>query len=507
LSSAPAPRRPGLSKSRYLAGLQCEKRLWLGVHAGELAAPVDAAKQAVFDVGNEVGARAHELFPGGVLVDEDYRDHRAAAARTERLLEDESVPAIFEAAFTHDGVRIRIDVLERLPDGRWGLREVKSTASAKDVHLPDVAVQLHVLEGCGFEVASVELVHIDSSYVRGEDGIEWPRFFARADLTADARAALPEVRAALPRLHATLARGEAPDVAPWRHCHDPYECEFIGHCHRELPDDRILGLRGLREAKAEELRAMGVERIRDIPEDFPLSEIQRRIRAGVIERVPFVADGLEAALDYASLPALYLDFETVAPAIPIWPGTRPFQAIPFQWSLHHQREDGSLEHHEFLAVADGATDPRRHFAESLLFVLEARPDLSILVYSGYERRILRELAEALPDLAPRLRAMCDRLVDLLPIVRAHVYPPEFRGSFSIKSVAPALAPGFGYADLDDVAGGDEAQRAFGRLVRGGLDPAEAERIHEALRAYCQRDTLAMVELHRALVDLATGRNP
>jgi hypothetical protein len=500
---------PGLSKSRFTAGLQCEKRLWLQVHARELATPVDAARQAIFDAGSEVGRQAHRLFPGGVLVAEAYDQHDAAVERTRALLADSAVPAIFEAAFTHAGVRVRVDVLERLGGGRFGLREVKSTGSAKPEHEPDVAVQLFVLEGCGLEVASVELVHVDTSYVRGADGIDWPRFFTRADLTALARAALPEVRARVAALHAVLAGAAAPEIAPWRQCTRPYACEFLAHCQRDLPEDWVLALPRISEQAAEELRERGIERIRDIPEDFTLDVLQRRVRDALVSGATWVSQGLARALSATGLPALYLDFETVGPAIPVWPGTRPYQTVPFQWSLHRQERDGTLAHEAFLADAASGADPRRALAESLLAALEAQPALPILTYSGYETRILRELAHELPDLAGRLEALAGRLVDLLPIMRSHVYHPAFGGSFSLKDVAPALVPGFGYDDLGALADGSAAQQAFARLLAGGVGAEDAERTRAALLAYCQRDTLALVELHRALTDLARapGRNP
>lgn len=500
----PEPRPAGLSKSRYTAGLQCEKRLWLQVHARELAAPVDAAAQARFDAGTEIGLRAHELFPGGVLVDEPYDRHAETVERTRRLVDDPSVPAIFEAAFTHAGVRIRVDVLERLGGGRFGLREVKSAGSAKPEHHDDVAVQLFVLEGCGLEVASVELIHVDTAYVRGEDRIDWPRFFARADLTAEARRALAGVGARVEAFHGTLARSDAPEIAPWRHCTQPYDCEFQGHCHRDLPEDWILGLPYLHEARAEELRGRGVERIRDIPADVALSEVQRRVRDGAATGQTWVSPGLAKALEPARPPALYFDLEAVPPAVPVWPGTRPYQAIPFQWSLHRLEPDGTLIHREFLADAETGADPRPAFAESLLAAVEAHAELPILVYSPYEARTLRDLVAHLPHLADRLEAVRARLVDLLPVVREHVYHPGFGGSFSLKSVAPALAPGFGYDDLEEIADGDAAGQAFQGLLANGASPDEAARIRAALLAYCERDTLALVEVHRALRELASS---
>ena len=484
--------RPHLSKSRYLAGRQCLRRLWLACHAPELAEAPDAALAAVLEAGAEVGRRAHLLFPGGVLVEET--GFATAAAQTRALLADPSVPAIFEGAFACEGVRIRVDVLERLAAGAWGLREVKSSSGVKEVHLDDVAVQRHVLEGCGLEVRSVELVHVDAGYVRGEGGIDWPRLFARvelADLLAERRG---EVPARLRQMRAALELDEAPLVDPSPHCWTPYGCEFWRHCTREKPADWILHLPSLRPARLAALHAAGVERITEIPAEFPLLAVQARIRAVLRSGREEVSRDLAAALAGLEPPVSALDFETMSPAIPLYPGTRPYERIPFQWSLHRLEADGSLAHASFLA--DGRDDPRRPFAATLLAALHGSGP--VLVYSGFEASVLGELARALPDLATALAAVRARLCDLHAVVRRHVYHPGFAYSFSLKAVAPALVPGFGYDDLEGIAAGGHAAVEFARIAAGLCDATEDARIRRALLAYCARDTLALVELHRAL---------
>jgi len=190
-----------LSKSKYLAGCQCPKRLWLECFSPELAAEQDASVAARMEVGTEIGRHARVLFPGGVLVDEEAWQHGKAVARTQALLADPAVPAVFEAAFVHADVRIRVDVFERLPGGAWGLREVKSGASVKDVHLHDVAVQRFVLEGVGLRVPSVEIIHVDRNYVRGDSGIDWQAFFERADVTAEVEPLMENVPIRVEQLH------------------------------------------------------------------------------------------------------------------------------------------------------------------------------------------------------------------------------------------------------------------------------------------------------------------
>ena len=192
------------------------------------------------------------------------------------------------------------------------------------------------------------------------------------------------------------------------------------------------------------------------------------------------------------------------PPIPLYEGTWPYQTIPFQWSLHTLAGDGTLRHRDFLAAGD--RDPRRAFAKTLVEAL-AGLDAPIIVYSSYEQTRLKELAATFADLRDALEAIIARLVDLLPIVRSAVYFPDAGFSNSIKSVGPALCPDFTYDDLTDIADGLAASAAFLRMASGNLAaPEEADRVRNALLAYCRRDTLAMVEVHRALIRLAEHQN-
>jgi Domain of unknown function(DUF2779) len=187
------------------------------------------------------------------------------------------------------------------------------------------------------------------------------------------------------------------------------------------------------------------------------------------------------------------------PTMPLYEGTRPFQTLPFQWSLHTRDGDGTLRHQAFLA--DGASDPRRKFTETLINAL-ASSDYLIIVYSPYERTQLKALAREFPDLSVALNGVIARLADLLPIVRSAVYLPEFGFTNSLKSVAPALRPGFGYDDLDGVADGLAASSTFHLIASGAITvPDDLANLRAQLLAYCERDTLAMVETHQALMQL------
>lgn len=486
-----------LTKSRYVAGLQCLRRLWLNVHEPvEWEEPDSGSAEAV---GLEIGRMARLLFPGGILVEEPPWEHAQAVVRTMALMADRSVPAIFEAAFVHSGVRIRVDVLERRSRRYWGICEVKSSGEVKIHHYDDVAVQVHVLRGAGVRVSSVDILHVNKAYVRGHNGMSWPKFFSRVSVKAKLKRRLDSIGTRLKKQRACLARGQPPNIDPESHCHSPVLCEHWKRCTESKPSDWVFHMPNFNSARRDELRELGIEAISAIPDDFHLSPRQRIIRDVTRSGKPYVATELGERLRGFGPPAFYLDFEAFLATIPLYPGTRPYQAIPFQWSLHHLDSDGAIEHKEFLAEPD--TDPRRPFAETLIKALE-RTKTPIVVYSSYERTRLIELAVMFPGIAKHLGPIVRRLRDLLPVVRSSVYHPHFDFSSSIKTAAPAICPDVRYDDLEVIADGDTASRAFWLMASGQADADALTCLIDSLRAYCKRDTWTLLRLHQGLAELA-----
>jgi hypothetical protein len=484
-----------LTKNRYMNGLTCYKMLWLGSHApASHSEPRHGFSQ---DAGAAVGKSAQLLFPYGVLVDEAPWEHDLAVEHTRDLMADPEVQAIFEAAYEYGDIRIRADIMERLGDNSWGLREVKSSSRVKRSYVDDVGVQLYVLQGLGVEVPSVELIHINTKYTRGEHGIHWPYLFTRADLTHEATDACLGVDATSADLLRVLADKNQPAIVAGKQC--PSTCNYWGHCTQDMPEDWVHRLPQLSKEKFEELRDQGIESIRDIPDDYKLNLTQRRVREVWLNGEPYISPGLAEALGQLALPASFLDFETMSPATPLYPGTRPFQRVPFQWSLHHVDENGSSKHDEFLALGD--MNPTLEFLTTLIDALTGS-DRPIVVYSSFEKSTLNDISKQFPDLDGDIQAIIDRLVDLLPIVRTNTYFRGYNGSFSIKAVAPTLAPHLSYKKLGHVADGLAASSAFGRIVSGELLPDEdAASLRSALLEYCKLDTLAMVEVHRELLSM------
>lgn len=484
-----------LTKSRHMAGLHCPKRLWFTCH--DPMPYEDAPAGSPMAVGIEVGQKAWKLFPGGVYVDEKPWEHQAAILRTHELIHNSDAPAIFEGAFEHDGVRIRADILERLPDGSWALHEVKSSGGLKDEHYYDIAVQVHVLQGAGINLSSYGLLHINKNYIRRKNGIDWAKFFKRADLTDGLKLVLEETPYLIAENHRVLRKRNPPEVEPFKHCGD---CDYWDRCTANKPADWVIQLPGLRTDQYETMKEHGIEAISDIDDDYPLTGNHVIARQVVLSGQEYVSPDLWKPLKKCGPPAYYLDFETMSPAIPLYPGTGPYQVIAFQWSLHHINRNGKVTHQEYLAT--GETDPRREFAESLIHALRKNKQ-PVIVYSAYEKTTLNGLANLFPDLKDDIDAIIDRLEDLLKVTRHYIYHPDFHGSFSIKSVAPALVPNLSYANLDQISDGLGASAGFQAIAGGSLgDDQDVETLRQALLEYCKLDTLALVEVHRALMERA-----
>jgi len=494
MNSHELERLPTLSKSRFLAGLQCHLRLWYQCYNPNLASEISPTQQAIFDAGQEVGRLATRLYPGGVLIEEDHLHHEGAVQSTLAAMEDANVQAIFEAAFLYDGVRVRADILERLGDGRWNLIEVKSAASVKEIYLSDVAVQYHVLRGSGLSLAQAGILHLNNQYVYDGRQLELACLFTFSDLTEQVVALQEGISLMLDELKAMLKAENPPEVIPSRLCKSPFDCEFWKYCTTETPHFWVSDLAGIRQNRLEDLEALGIQDIRDVPDSFPLTKLQERIKNCVINQEEHISPELEAELNDLEYPIHFLDFETVSPAIPRYAGTHPYQTIPFQWSDHILAEEGIIEHREYFCDED--KDPREDFALELLKTLGSRG--TIFIYSNYERKIITDLAEYLSQHREGLLAILDRFKDFQALIKRYYYHPEFCGSFSLKSVLPALLPNMRYESLT-IQEGSQASFEYLRFLDPGTPSEEKSRIKEDLLAYCSHDTFAMLKIREELL--------
>jgi hypothetical protein len=402
---------------------------------------------------------------------------------------------LFEAAFLYEDVMVRCDVLVQRPDGAWTLVEVKSTTGVKRHHLHDLAVQAWVLAGTGIEVAAVEVMHLNN---RSCVYPNLEQLFVRADVTRLVRQLVRQVPRQVQMMQRRLQQARLPNVAIGTHCYTPYGCPVRGHCWRDVPMHSVFTIPRLGPDKLNALLKLGIVRVQEIPAGFPLSPFQWAYIRRVVEgRAEIAPARIAARLDRLVFPLYFLDFESFAYAVPRYAGMRPYQQLPFQYSVHRLAADGTLSHRDYLHT--GTDDPRPHLVAQLVQDIGTKGSL-VAYHAAFERMILQELARALPGHRMPLRSMAARLWDQLEVFQNDYLDPAFEGSNSIKRVLPVLAPELSYDDLE-IKRGDHAQAVWQQLLHSH-NPEQQATLAAHLRAYCLRDTLAMVALHHKLVEVA-----
>lgn len=482
-----------LSKSRFQSGRQCHKRLWLEVHRRDLLKCSEADK-AKFAEGNLFGELARKLLGVGELVEADHMHFEQALANTNALLRQppDAVSLLFEPAFEHAGVRVRVDALEKRLMHWFSMIEVKSGTKVKPKHLWDCAIQTWVLREGGFEdsLDEIFLAHADNGFVYTREG-DYKGLLKQLDVTSEVEELLPDVPGIVIELNEVVA-GPQPQIVSGPHCKIPYECPFLAHCRASEPSPAKYPVELLPHARklVAELATEGYRDLRDVPLERLKTERQRRIAEATRTGIAFISPELGDTLDAISWPRHYLDFETIAFTVPRWLGTRPWQQVPFQFSCHTAHQDGRITHASFLDLT--GESPMAGFVEALHGAVGKTGP--ILVWNqAFEAGRLRDMADLFPLQASELRELIDRMIDLLPIFREHYYHPAMRGSWSIKKVLPTIAPELDYADLEIGNGGD-AQTGYLRAIAPDTSVVDKSVLRQQLLDYCERDTLAMLKL-------------
>jgi predicted RecB family nuclease len=445
------------------------------------------------DRGTRVGELARSQFPGGVLIDLPYDAYSERFARTNEALQN-GAPAVYEASFRVDGVFTAVDVLKREEHG-FRLIEVKSTTSVKEHHIPDVAVQAHVLRKNGVDLVGADLMHLNRACAYPD----LLNLFVRSDVSESVQAAESNVPTWVTD-QLNMLEGPLPDVATGPHCSTPYVCPFMARCWPLLPPQHVSALYRMNQQRALQLDEQGYRTIYDLSDDVPLGAIADRQRRAIREGRIIVEPTLARALEAFVAPIAFIDFETLGLAVPVWNGCHPYDNVPVQFSCHVQEADGSVAHYEWLA--EGPEDPRLALARRLINACASA--CTVVAYNaGFERKRIEEIAVAFPTLAPQLLSITARLVDLLAIVRNHVYHPEFDGSFSLKKVLPALVPELSYEGLAIAEGGTASIELERLMFSGdGLDAASTQQLRSDLLRYCHQDTWGLVKLVELLRHLA-----
>jgi hypothetical protein len=481
-----------ISKSKHLNGLQCSKLLWYEYNAKEEIPPVDDATQAIFDQGREVGELAKSLFPGGVEVARGIVDFEEVLPRSLEAIKLRK--PLFEAAFRYKSAFARADVLNPVGKEQWDVIEVKSSTEVKRVHLQDLALQRYTYEGAGLKVRRCFLMYINNEYVRHGD-IDPEKLFSQEDVTRQIAALLPDVERGLRKMAEVIRLRDHPDIAIGPHCSDPYSCPLQDLCWKFLPPKNVLTLTRIGR-KGFDLLNQGILRAKDVPGSVKLTRNQQiqvdAIRTGKPHVEPAKIREFLSQLEY---PLHFLDFETFQTAIPIFDQTRPYQQIPFQFSLHILEAVGTEPvHYGFLAAGD--TDPRLQVLELLAQLIGKRG--SIVAYNAtFESTVLKQSCEDFPGFKKWFKSIEERIIDLLvPFRSFHYYHPEQQGSASLKAILPLLTRR-SYHGMP-IADGGQASREYMRVTFKEVSRREREKVRIQLEEYCGLDTLGMIEILSAM---------
>lgn len=438
----------------------------------------------------EVQKLARDLFPGGV--------EARTAEDTRRLMDDPQCDTIFQAQFDTAEFHLRVHILRRAESGTaWQVVLIKSGFSVKAEYLQDLAYTLFVLRRAGVTVSNATMLILSREYRHG-DPVDL--LFEAVDCTRKAKDLAERFeRGSAAMLTSLLGSGE-PGGKLARICR---ACAYFEEdCLGRDAEHTVFELPGLANSRLEYFAENGIVRIADIPAGVILTGRQERVRNAAVSGVSVFEPELAEALGELTWPCHYLDFETVTAALPLYPDSGCHRQLLTQFSVHHRESlDGEFTHDEFLA--DPSRDCERDLAEALIGALSG-DDGSIFTYSVFERTCLKALGERFPDLEPALAPIRNRMVDLLKLVGDHVYHPAFRGSYSIKSVLPALVPDVSYAGMP-IADGSTAIMKFAQMARGVITGEHVNVTRQQLLDYCRMDTYAMVRVHEALASAVTQR--
>lgn len=480
-----------LSKSTFIRGLQCEKSLYLYKHHYQLKDPTPPSLQAVFDQGTNIGVLAQRLFTNGV--DASPENHFKMVESVGKTLDfiSQGETIIYEATFLYNDVLAALDILVRDQDG-WKAYEVKSSTKVSDTYIKDASIQYYTITNSGIYLKDISIVYINNQYIKNGE-IDINELFVVESVLDKVLEYIPRIPNEVKRLKNVIESPEIPRVDIGPHCSDPYDCDFKGTCWKHIPEYSVFDISRLNKEKKFGLYNQGIITFDQIDLDTTdlnpnqVLQVQSEVNGTShidIEEIRNFTSGL-------SYPLYFLDFETFGPAVPIYDGSRPYQQLVFQYSLHFQETPTSeLEHREYLA--DPSQDPRIGFIEQLIQDCGTLGD--ILVYNiGFERGKLNDLIDVFPNYSNELRGIVNRLKDLMiPFQQKWYYTPEMRGSYSIKSVLPTLIPELSYNDLEIKEGGT-ASNTFLSMVNGSFE-GDVEETRRQLLEYCKMDTYAMVRI-------------
>lgn len=486
-----------ISKTIFLDYLFCPKNIWLKLNKPELLEQftISAFEQNLMEQGNEVEVYARNLFPGGIEVVETGE---RAVEETVRFMTAKA-PSIFQATFIVDGFIARNDALVWDEANKcWDLYEIKGTNSLKEGgtdhnHIDDLTFQASVLRRAGITVGRYFLVHLNNKYVR-QGAINIEKLFIIDDQTETVLGNLPLIEEKMETAKGYLTNKQEP---PSSDCKCLYKgrsghCTTFRYSYPEVPSYSVHDISriGASKRKLEALIEDKIYELENVPEDMEFSDIQaNQIAVHRRQKSMIDIDGISAEIKDLAFPMYFFDYETYAPAVPVFDGYRPYQRIPFQFSLHILNKPGEeMEHIEYLH--EELSDPSPHVAK--LLEKHIGPTGSVITWNkSFEAGVNREIGERLPEHKATMDHVNSLLYDLMDVFKKqHYVHPEFRGSTSIKKVLPALVPELSYKELGIKEGG-QASNAWWEMLSPSTHPDVSAQISKDLKIYCGLDTYAM----------------
>ncbi len=486
-----------LSKSTFLRGLQCAKSLYLYKNSIQLRDAVSSEQKAIFNRGNNVGLLAQKLFPGGVDASPQKRyDYTAAVEKTKQLIES-GTEVIYEATFQHEQVLAILDILVKKKDSpdQWLAYEVKSSTKISHTYLLDASLQYWVITNSGILIEDISLILINNQYIKNGD-LKLTELFNITSVKKEALANQALVNEKIHLSKQVLTQQKVPEISIGEQCFMPYTCDFKGTCWKNVPKNSVFEITGIQKVEQFNLYNAGYKTIDQIPEINDLDKNANiHIQTFKTGKAKVDVPAIKSFLEKTVYPLSFMDFETFMPAIPIYNNTKPYQHIPFQYSIHYKKnKEAALQHFSFLA--EQGPDPRKLFLENLL--LHTKNEGSILVYDSLmERNVLNGLKNDFPEFSSQIDMLLKRLVDLmLPFQDRSYYHPAMKNSYSIKNLLPALVPDLSYSNLK-ISSGSIAMTSFEHLITE-TDMFKIIEIRDELLEYCKMDTLAMVKVFEIL---------
>ena len=490
-----------LSKSDFMLFLRHPAWLWLKKHRRNVLPKPDAALQALFDSGHRFEAFAEERFPNAIRLGFDgFHEYRSLPRRTHHAL-SKGAETILQGRFESGRTTCIIDVLQRVHGNTFDLFEIKASTSVKPEHIPDLAFQKMVLEGAGLSIRKLGIIHVNREYVRSGH-IQSDALSEISDATQRVDRVKDETIAQVKQALNIADLPAMPDVSP-RHLKSGSLnnwMEVFEAVNGATAENSVHHLISVKPEQLGKFEDAGIKSIDEIPDNFDLTERQRRqVTATKSGQRKIDHTAIKSFLSQVQYPIYFLDYETLSDVVPPFDGTRPYQQVPFQYSLHIQREPGAdLEHREYLH--EEKSNPVPPLLEQLQRDIGDKGS-GIVWYDSFETRRNTEMGEMSPSHAAFLKDINDRVIDLMdPFYKGWFVDHNFHGSSSIKKVLPVLVPDLSYAELS-IHDGETAKREWMDLVLHGKGSENRAKTFENLRSYCKLDTLAMVRIFDFLKQL------